>query len=68
MLITEAHRGGETPLAEPFDNAMVVHTTLLGALLWGEYPDVWIFVGTAILVVAGLYIWRREVARIHNPA
>ena len=62
LFMTEAYRGGETTLVAPFEYAAIIHATLLGAVLWGEYPDVWSFVGIAVLVVAGLYIWRREVA------
>jgi drug/metabolite transporter (DMT)-like permease len=31
-------------------------------MLWGEWPDGWSLVGVAVLISAGLYIWRREVA------
>jgi len=63
LLMTEAYRGGETTLVAPFEYAAIIHATLFGALLWGEYPDAWSFAGIAILVSSGLYIWRREVAR-----
>ena len=66
--MTEAYRGGETTLVAPFEYAAIVHATLFGALLWGEYPDAWSFVGMAILMAAGLYIWRREVVSAHRPA
>lgn len=68
LLMTEAYRGGETTLVAPFEYAAIVHATLFGALLWGEYPDAWSFVGMAILMAAGLYIWRREVVSAHRPA
>ncbi len=63
LSMTEAYRGGETTLIAPFEYGAIIHATLLGALLWGEYPDAWSFVGIAILVAAGLYIWRREVVQ-----
>ena len=59
-LMTEAYRGGEATAVAPFEYGAIVHATLLGALLWGEMPDGWSFAGVAVLVAAGLYIWRRE--------
>jgi drug/metabolite transporter (DMT)-like permease len=61
-LMTQAYRGGEATLVAPFEYGAIVHATLFGALLWGEYPDGWSFSGIAVLVAAGLYIWRREAA------
>lgn len=61
MLMTEGYRTGETTLVAPFEYAAILYTTLLGALVWGEYPDAWNLLGIAILVCAGLYIWRREI-------
>jgi drug/metabolite transporter (DMT)-like permease len=62
MLMTEGYRGGETTLVAPFEYGAIVHTTALGALIWGEWPDGWTFTGIGILVASGLYIWRREAA------
>jgi drug/metabolite transporter (DMT)-like permease len=62
LLMTDAYRSGETTLIAPFEYGAIVHATLFGALLWGEMPDGWTFVGIAILIAAGLSIWWREVA------
>lgn len=59
-LMTEGYRGGEATTVAPFEYGAIVHATLLGALLWGEMPDRWSFAGVAVLIAAGLYIWRRE--------
>ena len=59
-LMTEGYRGGEATAVAPFEYGAIVHATILGALLWGELPDRWSFAGIAVLVAAGLYIWRRE--------
>jgi drug/metabolite transporter (DMT)-like permease len=61
MLMTEGYRSGETTLVAPFEYGAIVYTTLMGALIWGEYPDGWNYVGIAVLVGAGLYIWQREI-------
>lgn len=62
VLMTEAYRRGETTLLAPFEYVGIVWTTALGALVWLELPDAMDFLGMAVLVGAGLYIWRREVA------
>ncbi len=62
LLMTDAYRSGETTLIAPFEYGAIVHATLFGALLWGEMPDGWTFLGIAILIAAGLSIWWREVA------
>ncbi len=61
LLMTEGYRSGETTLVAPFEYGAIVYATILGILIWGEYPDLWTLAGIAILVGAGLYIWRREV-------
>lgn len=61
LLMTEGYRSGETTLVAPFEYGAIVYATILGIMIWGEYPDLWTLTGIAILVGAGLYIWRREV-------
>lgn len=61
LLMTEGYRAGEATLVAPFEYGAIVYTTLLGLVFWGEWPDRWSLLGVAILVGAGLYIWRREV-------
>lgn len=61
VMMTEAYRSGETTLIAPFEYSGILWTTGLGVLLWAELPDAWDFAGIAVLVGAGLYIWRREV-------
>jgi drug/metabolite transporter (DMT)-like permease len=61
LLMTEGYRSGEATLVAPFEYGAIVYATILGVIFWGEYPDEWTLLGVAILVGAGLYIWRREV-------
>lgn len=62
VLMTEGYRSGEATVVAPFEYGAIVHATVLGALLWGEWPDSWSFAGIAVLIAAGLYIWSREAA------
>jgi drug/metabolite transporter (DMT)-like permease len=61
LLMTQGYRSGEATVVAPFEYAAIIYSTALGATFWGEYPDIWSVAGIAILVGAGLYIWRREV-------
>ncbi|WP_240782616.1 DMT family transporter [Roseococcus sp. SYP-B2431] len=60
LLMTEAYRSGEPTLVAPFEYSGIVWTTLLGAVIWAEAPDLWDGAGILVLVASGLYIWHRE--------
>jgi drug/metabolite transporter (DMT)-like permease len=47
----------------PYQYTMIVWGALLGYLVFGDVPSVNVFVGAAIIVAAGLYIFVREQAR-----
>jgi len=61
LLMTEGYRSGETTLVAPFEYGAIIYATVLGVAIWGEWPDGWSVLGVAVLVGAGLYVWRREV-------
>ena len=61
MLMTEGYRMADTTLVAPFEYGAIIYATALGAILYGEFPDPTGLVGIAIIVAAGLYVWRREV-------
>ncbi|MBC6440605.1 MAG: DMT family transporter [Rhodospirillales bacterium] len=56
------HGYGMAPasLLAPFTYLEIVGATLFGWFIWQEFPDVWTWVGAAIIVAAGLYVLRRE--------
>ena len=60
LLMTEGYRTGEATVVAPFEYGAILYTTLLGLLLWGEIPDRWSWVGIAVIVASGLYVWRTE--------
>jgi len=51
----------------PFGYVSLIFNTLWGVTLFGEYPDAWVFVGAAVIVVAGLYVWYRELRSGAEP-
>lgn len=59
-LMIESFRLGEVGLVGPFKYSSLVWAVLLGLLVWGDLPDAWTWVGSALVVGSGLYIWHRE--------
>lgn len=63
FLIIEALRLGEASLVSPFRYSGLIWATILGLLIWGEFPDLWTLLGAAILVASGIYIIERDALR-----
>lgn len=59
-LMIEAFRRGEAALVAPFKYSSLLWGTLIGYLMFGDLPDLWTIVGALIIVLAGLYVFRRE--------
>jgi len=59
-LITEAFRLGEASLLAPLEYTALVWGVLLDATLWGVLPGAMTWLGAAIIIASGLYMFRRE--------
>ena len=59
-LMIEAFRRGEATLVAPFKYSSLLWATLFGFLMFGELPNLWTIVGATIIVLSGLYVFRRE--------
>ncbi len=66
-LMIESFRLGEVGLVAPFKYTSLIWAILLGFLVWGDLPDSWTWVGSALVVGGGLYIWRRELVLAKLP-
>lgn len=62
-----AYSVGEVSALAPIDYTRLLLATAVGFFLFGSVPDVWVFVGAAVIVVSTLYITMRE-ARKGGPA
>jgi drug/metabolite transporter (DMT)-like permease len=60
ILLINAYRAGEASILAPFQYSQIVFAAIAGYLIFGEFPDIWVWSGTAILVASGIYIWYRE--------
>jgi len=55
-----AYRSAPATIIAPFDYAQIPFALAIGWLVWRELPLTQSFLGGAIIVASGLYIWRRE--------
>jgi len=58
--LTRAFAAAEATAVLPFDFARLLFTALVGFLAFGEMPDLWTWVGGAVIVAATVYIAHRE--------
>ena len=68
--LTRAMRLAELTMLQPFMFLQLVWASLLGFAAFGEVPDVWTWVGGAVIVAAATYIAHREALarRAHRQA
>jgi drug/metabolite transporter (DMT)-like permease len=55
-----AHRYAPASVLAPFGYTQVIWMSLASWLIFAQPPDIWMFVGTPIVIGSGLYIWVRE--------
>lgn len=55
-----AYRYAPATVIAPFDYTRLPFALGLGFFIWGELPSNWAFLGGAIIVASGFYIWWRE--------
>jgi drug/metabolite transporter (DMT)-like permease len=58
--IVIAYQRAEAPLVAPFAYTELVWATILGQAVFGDFPDLWTFVGAGIIAASGIYILQRE--------
>jgi len=58
--IIEALRTGEASALAPIRYTALLWAALLGFLVWGEVPELWLLAGAAVIVGSSLYMIRAE--------
>lgn len=58
--IIKAYEMAEAPVLAPIQYFELVVATLVGVIVFNEFPDGWTWVGAAIVAAAGLYVAWRE--------
>ena len=60
LLIAEAFRRAEVSILAPFQYLEIVGATAAGFVVFGDFPDALTWLGIAIILASGLYVFRRE--------
>ena len=63
LLFVQAYKLADISLVEPAIFTRMVWAALIGFVLFSEFPDLWTWVGGAVIVVGTTYIARREAIR-----
>jgi drug/metabolite transporter (DMT)-like permease len=50
----------EASAVQPYSYTLLVWVTLLGAIVFGDFPDAWTIAGAAVIVSSSLYTWWRD--------
>jgi len=59
-LLIRAYERAPASLLAPFGYFEIIMAVVVGFVLFGDFPDLWTWVGIAVLVGSGLYISLRE--------
>lgn len=60
LLMIASLRHAEPSAVAPFTYTQLIWATIIGLLVFGDFPDSWTWVGSAIIIASGLYVWHRE--------
>lgn len=58
--LTRGFSTGDTSFVTPFDYSRLVFASIIGIVVFSEFPDFWKAVGALVIVGSGYYIARRE--------
>jgi len=58
--LTRAYAAGEVTIIAPLDFTRIIIAGIIGFVVFKELPDMWSFVGTAVIITSCAYIVRRE--------
>jgi drug/metabolite transporter (DMT)-like permease len=63
-LVIRAFQLGPAATIAPLGYVELVGSTVLGYLLFGNFPDLWTWIGAAVIIASGIYIaWRERYRR-----
>ncbi len=60
LALTHAYTKADASAVVPFDYARLPFVAVLAYLIFGQVPDLWTWVGAAVIVASAVYIARRE--------
>jgi drug/metabolite transporter (DMT)-like permease len=65
LCIIQAFRNAPASVVSPFSYSSLIWATLLGYLIWGDFPGLNVWMGALLIIISGLYIFWRE-SKIRN--
>lgn len=66
--MTRALEAAEVSAVQPFTFLQLVWATILGLILFDEHPDVWIWIGGALIVASATWMAQQEVRSIRQKS
>ncbi len=66
LFVVKAFQWAEVSVISPFVYLQLVGAVILGFFIFGEFPDLWTWVGSAVIVSCGAYITYRETVLSHR--
>ena len=64
-----AFQRGPAAVIAPLGYVELVGTTILGYLIFGNFPDLWTWIGAGVIIASGIYIaFRERKRRVSSPA
>ena len=60
FLIIEALRLGEASVVSPYKYSALIWGAMLGFIIWGDVPNLWVIAGGILIAASGLYLLREE--------
>jgi S-adenosylmethionine uptake transporter len=67
FLVIRALEIGQAVFVSPLHYTIIIWASLYGYLLFGQFPDIWTWVGSFVIIASGLYIFHRERKRAAIP-
>ncbi|WP_375458984.1 DMT family transporter [uncultured Enterovirga sp.] len=58
--LVSAYEQAPASFVSPFNYAQIVAATILGYVIFGQLPDLWTWVGAALITASGIYLLLRE--------
>ena len=60
LLVTYAYRFASIGILAPFQYVEIIGATILGLIVFNDFPDAMTWLGIAIIVGSGMYVFHRE--------
>ncbi len=68
LFVIKAYEHAQASFVGPFDYGQLLGATIVGYLVFAEFPDYWTWIGAPVIIVSGIYVARREALARHRAA